>query len=113
MIPFKGTELFQQVEHAGYELPSDWSAYEPYETDINLSEVPESSIFKLRKTAYRRFYLSPKRMWRIFKLIPNKRTMVPFLAMLFAPSGWSFFWSRREEVVALVLGRHFSIESRM
>jgi radical SAM superfamily enzyme YgiQ (UPF0313 family) len=84
VIPFKGTELFRQVEHAGYELPSDWSAYEPYETDINLSAVPESSIFRLRKSAYRRFYLSPRRLWRIFQLIPNKANMLPFLALLFA-----------------------------
>ncbi len=84
VIPFKGTELFQQVEHAGYELPTDWSAYEPYQSDINLSEVTESKILKLRKTAYRRFYLNPRRLWRIFKLIPNKRAMIPFLTLLFA-----------------------------
>ncbi len=84
VIPFKGTELFQQVEHAGYALPTDWSAYEPYQTDINLSEVPEDRIFRLRKAAYRRFYLNPRRMWRLFKLIPNKANMLPFLTLLFA-----------------------------
>jgi hypothetical protein len=83
-IPFKGTELFRQVEHAGYALPTDWSAYEPYETDINLSTVPEKSIFRLRKQAYRRFYWSPARMFRIFRLIPNKTNMLPFLTLLFA-----------------------------
>ena len=84
VIPFKGTELFRQVEAAGYDLPTDWSAYEPYQSDINLSQVEEKDILRLRKSAYRRFYLSPKRMWRIFKLIPNKRTMLPFLMLLFA-----------------------------
>ncbi len=84
VIPFKGTELFQQVEHAGYQLPTDWSAYEPYRSEINLSSVPEERILNLRKRAYRRFYLSPKRMWRIFKLIPNKSNMLPFLTLLFA-----------------------------
>jgi radical SAM superfamily enzyme YgiQ (UPF0313 family) len=84
VIPFKGTELFRQVEHAGFELPTDWSAYEPYQSEINLSAVPEDRIFKLRKNAYRRFYLNPKRMWRIFKAIPNKANMIPFLTLLFA-----------------------------
>ena len=84
VIPFKGTELFQQVEHAGFDLPTDWSAYEPYQSDINLSEVQEQEILKLRKRAYRRFYLNPMRMWRIFKLIPNKSNMLPFLTLLFA-----------------------------
>jgi radical SAM superfamily enzyme YgiQ (UPF0313 family) len=84
VIPFKGTELFRQVEHAGFDLPTDWSAYEPYQSEINLSAVPEERIFKLRKTAYRRFYLNPMRMLRIFRAIPNKANMIPFLTLLFA-----------------------------
>ena len=84
VIPFKGTELFTQVEHAGFNLPTDWSAYEPYQTEINLSTVPEAQITKLRKQAYRRFYFNPKRLWRIFELIPNKTNMLPFLTLLFA-----------------------------
>ncbi len=75
---------FNQVEHAGYELPSDWSKYEPYRSDINLSEVSEDTIFRLRKQAYRRFYLNPRRLWRIFKSIPNKTNMLPYLTLLFA-----------------------------
>ncbi|MBL8862569.1 MAG: cobalamin-dependent protein [Planctomycetes bacterium] len=84
VIPFKGTELFRQVEHAGYELPTDWSRYEPYQAEINLSAVPEQRILRLRKKAYRSFYLNPKRLWRIFELIPQKRTMLPYLTLLFA-----------------------------
>lgn len=84
VIPFKGTELFAQVEHAGYDLPTDWSKYEPYQSEINLSEVPEDEIYKLRKRAYRRFYWNPKRLFRIFTLIPNKTNMIPFLTLLFA-----------------------------
>jgi anaerobic magnesium-protoporphyrin IX monomethyl ester cyclase len=84
VIPFKGTELFSQVEEAGYHLPTDWSAYEPYQSDINLSLVPEEKILALRKKAYRRFYLNPKRLWRIFELLPRKSRMIPYLTLLFA-----------------------------
>jgi anaerobic magnesium-protoporphyrin IX monomethyl ester cyclase len=84
VIPFKGTELYSQVEHAGYDLPTDWSKYEPYQSEINLSEVAEDEIYKLRKRAYRRFYWNPKRLFRIFTLIPNKSNMIPFLTLLFA-----------------------------
>ena len=84
VIPFKGTELFSQVQHAGFDLPSDWSKYEPYQSEINLSEVPEAEIYRLRKLAYRRFYWRPARLWNIFRLIPNKTNMLPFLALLFA-----------------------------
>ena len=84
VIPFKGTELFRQVEESGHQLPSDWSSYEPYQSEINLSLVSEKTILRLRKRAYRRFYFNPRRLWRIFCLIPNKRTMIPFLTLLFA-----------------------------
>lgn len=84
VIPFKGTQLFTQIEEAGFDLPSDWSSYEPYQSEINLSEVPEQTILRIRKKAYRRFYLNPRRLWRIFRLIPNKRTMLPYLTLLFA-----------------------------
>ncbi len=89
VIPFKGTELFRQVEHAGFQLPTDWSAYEPYQTEINLSAVPEDKITALRNGAYRRFYMQPKRLWRIFKLIPNKLTMIPYLSLLFAQRAYA------------------------
>ncbi len=89
VIPFKGTSLFEEVERAGYDLPTDWSAYEPYQTEINLSEVPEATITSIRKGAYRSFYLRPGRLWRIFKLIPNKLTMVPYLSLLFAQRAYS------------------------
>jgi len=84
VIPFKGTELFRQVEAAGHQLPTDWSHYEPYYSDINVSAVPENEIAKLRKKAYMDFYLSPKRLWNIFRLIPNKFKMLPYLTLLFA-----------------------------
>ncbi len=60
--PFKGTEFFTQVEHAGFDLPTDWSAYEPHQTETNLSTAPGTTITKLRKDAYRRFYFNPKRL---------------------------------------------------
>lgn len=84
VIPFKGTALFQQVEDAGYHLPSDWSRYEPYQSEINLSQVSEEKILRLRKKAYRSFYFRPKRLWRIFSLIPRKTHMLPYLTLLFA-----------------------------
>ncbi len=84
VIPFKGTELFRQVEEAGHVLPTDWSHYEPYYSEINVSAVPEEEIGKLRRSAYWRFYLSPKRLWAIFRLIPNKTRMLPYLTLLFA-----------------------------
>ena len=41
----------QLVEEAGHALPTDWSVYEPYRSEINLSAVHEDKIFALRKKA--------------------------------------------------------------
>src|SRR5262249_7472636 len=84
VIPFKGTALYEQVREAGHALPTDWSQYEPYFSNINLSSVPEGEIARLRRRAYLSFYLSPRRMWRSAKLLPNKRRLVPTLSLLFA-----------------------------
>jgi len=89
VIPFKGTELYGQAQASGAWLPDDWTAYEPYRSDINLSEVPEAKVTKLRKQAYRRFYLRPRRLWSILRLLPNKRTNLPVLATLFARRAWA------------------------
>ena len=83
VIPFKGTTLFSQVEEAGHPLPTDWAAYEPYETDINLSEVSEEKIAHLRKWAYRSFYFRPSRLWRLLRLLPRKSRLIQTLAGLF------------------------------
>ena len=66
-------------------LPTDWSAYEPYQTEINLSTVPEEKILALRKKAYRRFYLEPEAAVADLQADPAaRRTMLPYLTLLFA-----------------------------
>ncbi|MEZ6015795.1 MAG: radical SAM protein [Planctomycetota bacterium] len=89
VIPFKGTALYEQALEGGAWLPDDWTAYEPYRSDINLSEVAEARVTQLRKRAYRRFYMRPGRLWSILKLLPNKRTNLPVLATLFARRAWA------------------------
>jgi len=89
VIPFKGTALYEQALERGAWLPDDWTAYEPYRSDINLSEVPETRVTKLRKEAYRRFYMRPRRLVSILRLLPNKRTNLPVLATLFARRAWA------------------------
>ena len=33
--------------------------------------------------------MRPKRLWRIFKLIPNKLTMIPYLGLVFAQRAYA------------------------
>jgi anaerobic magnesium-protoporphyrin IX monomethyl ester cyclase len=83
VIPFKGTELFKEVETRGLRAADDWSAYEPYQSEINLSAVPRA-ILEAAQVRLPALLLQPARLWRIFNLIPNKTNMLPFLTLLFA-----------------------------
>ena len=51
--------------------------------------LSRSDLYELLDQAYRAFYLRPSRLWQIFKLIPNKRAMLPYLAVLFAQRAYS------------------------
>lgn len=45
-------------------------------TPINISELPSKKLFKIHKMAYIRFYLNPKRIFKIIKLCPGRRIFI-------------------------------------
>jgi len=82
VIPFEGTILPELVRNSGIQLRADPSDYEYHKSDkINASLMPNAVLSSLRRRAYRRFYFSPKRLWRIWQVLPNRRRMVPRLAL--------------------------------
>jgi len=80
-IPFPGTELHRIAVSAGADLSGGPEHFD-FNKDsalVNASAMRNETLSRLRKRAYRRFYLSPKRMWNLFRLLPNKRVMLPML----------------------------------
>ena len=61
-------------------MPDNPADYEYHQhSSVNVSAMPDEVLTMLRRAAYRRFYLSPKRIWGILKMLPNRRTMLPML----------------------------------
>jgi radical SAM superfamily enzyme YgiQ (UPF0313 family) len=73
VIPFKGTELYEQIPYNGiFDKPID---ADYYTMPFNLSNVPDRIFFKLYRYAYIKFYLDPKRIIRILMAKPSLRDL--------------------------------------
>ena len=77
VTPFPGTELYRTAMEKFPEKMKSLS-YEGanYHTiDINLSDVADKVLKAQINKTYRRFYLSPSRLARVVRDIPNKRRL--------------------------------------
>ncbi len=73
VIPFKGTELYEQIPHnALFDKPIDTDYYT---MPFNLSDVPDKIFFRIYRYAYIKFYLNPKRIIRILMSKPSLRDL--------------------------------------
>ncbi len=70
LTPFPNTEIYNQALAAGYNMRGDY--YDYHNVSVNISDVPDRRLWQLKRLAYRKFYLSPKRIWYIIKANPFK-----------------------------------------
>lgn len=73
LIPFENTELFEKY---GKDFSADASAYDYYVGSFNLSEMSDEVLFRLQKTAFRKFWLNPLRLLRMILAHPSKRSFL-------------------------------------
>ena len=82
VIPYEGTMMANLLRESGVLLQADPSDLEYHKSDkINASPMPDKTLSAIRRSAYRRFYLSPKRLWNIVRALPNRRHLLPRLAL--------------------------------
>ncbi|MFH1861858.1 MAG: radical SAM protein [bacterium] len=70
LTPFPNTHMYEEALALGYEMNAIYSDYGA--VSANLSKLPNKRLEQLRKTAFRKFYFNPKRIWSIFCTTPNK-----------------------------------------
>jgi anaerobic magnesium-protoporphyrin IX monomethyl ester cyclase len=73
VTPFKGSELYKlggskALERAG----AGFADHDYYRGNYNMSNVPDEIFFKLQRSAFRKFYLHPKRMYRTLRDHPHR-----------------------------------------
>ncbi|NLH47918.1 MAG: B12-binding domain-containing radical SAM protein [Myxococcales bacterium] len=91
VIPFRGTELYRLAKEAGARLIDDPKTYEFHKANVvNVSRIPDGALNRLKRAAYRRFYLSPRRLWAIWRALPNRFRLLPGLFAIWIRK--AFLW---------------------
>lgn len=84
VTPFGGTAMHEHVvetlSEAATQLTGSGMFFRPVE---NLSQVPDRKFYAIRRNAYLRFYLDPRRMWRIWRAHPRKHDLVQYFFTMF------------------------------
>jgi len=82
--PFAGTEMHGEIVAergaAAAEIVGSGFFFRPV---VNLSAIPDDRFARLRRNAYLRFYLDPRRVVQIFLAHPRKRDLLEYFATIF------------------------------
>lgn len=71
--PFPNTQLFNMAVSLGRRLPDVTGAEGCFsDVGVNLSAVGDEELNKIQRIAYRRFFMDPSRMLRLFTYLPRK-----------------------------------------
>ncbi len=89
VLPFKGTEVYDTAVALGRKANFSYDEYDVMEGLVNVSELPDEELYRIHRLAYRRFYLRPRLIVRLFWRYPNKWALVQhgfeFLNRAFIP----------------------------
>ncbi len=70
LTPFPNTAMYEEALAAGYDMEALYSDYGA--VSANLSKMSNAQLERLRKKAFQKFYLSPRRIGSIIRDTPNK-----------------------------------------
>ena len=73
---FPGTELAKFAQEKGLQVDFSLDDYDYDSPQFQLSEVSLDELKTIIRKAHSRFYLSPRRLLRIFWLLPRKRQIL-------------------------------------
>jgi radical SAM superfamily enzyme YgiQ (UPF0313 family) len=88
LTPFPNTEIYRQAQAEGHTMMGDF--YDYHNVSVNISQVPTKRLWQLKRLAYRKFYLHPRRIWSILKANPFKLGLLDGIWMLIK----MVFWGR-------------------
>ncbi len=82
VTPFQGTELAELYKESIKNFKIDFSKYEYYLGEFNLSNVSDVELFKLQRWANIKFYYNPQRLLKIWKLHPRKYELFRYITLI-------------------------------
>ncbi len=88
VTPFPNTDIWRQAQALGLSLSADYEHYQ--KVSANISKVPTARLTKLRKIAFRRFYLNPWRLWSFIRTTPWRDRFFEKVWILIAASFFKY-----------------------
>lgn len=79
--PVPGTELNRMVYEGSSDVFNE-SFFQYYSFELTSSKLPTRILKKIHSNAMKRFYINPFRVFRILRVHPNKRLILPGVAQL-------------------------------
>jgi len=77
VTPFEGSPLSDEYLQPAKDFHGNDFSY--YDNPHSLSEVPAAEIKRIQRNAYLRFYLNPRRIWRVLQLLPRKGALLNYV----------------------------------
>ncbi len=74
--PFEGTDVYEMFREIRPQMPKDAAQFDYYQANFEIYEIPRKRIQKIVKSAHRRFFLTPWRAAKLFRLMPHKSALV-------------------------------------
>jgi radical SAM superfamily enzyme YgiQ (UPF0313 family) len=88
VTPFPNTEIWRQAIERGYNLDADYECYQ--KVSANISKVPSERLEELRKLAFRKFYLNPRRLLSFMRTTPWRDRFFEKIWILIAASFFKY-----------------------
>ena len=84
VTPFAGTGMHEEVvSELGMQAAQLVGSGFFFRPRVNLSTLPDARLYALRRNAYLRFYLDPRRIARILRAHPRKADLAQYFATMF------------------------------
>ncbi len=106
VTPFPGNELYDLVARTQPEklVGIDFGGKSYQSIRVNLSEVPDDTLFGLQRRAYRQFYLDPVRMVRILRAYPKPHYLPYYLPLLLQTGTKGLFHGNKQKQAPVAEG---------
>lgn len=81
-VPFPGSELFEMAKKRGWLTTENWSFFEQNFSVLSTPVLKANEVMRLRRKAYKSFYLNPKIVWQTIKRVHSIGDLKQFLWMV-------------------------------
>ncbi len=81
VVPFPGSELYEQAIANGWIINHDWTQFEQNFSVITTEQLSADEVMALRRKAYKSFYLRPRMVWKTLKRVRSYKEFSFFVKM--------------------------------